>query len=136
MKNNSIASIIISGGYSSRMGSFKPFLNFGEKSAVEMIVDTYKSSGIHDIIVVAGYKGSEVAEKLKGSDVLCIQNENYAEGMFTSVIKGVKALDGNVAAFFMPLRNESYHFLPIFVSLIYSCHSTNFMLGISDCTFP
>ncbi len=101
MKNNSIASIIISGGYSSRMGSFKPFLNFGEKSAVEMIVDTYKSSGIHDIIVVAGYKGSEVAEKLKGSDVLCIQNENYAEGMFTSVIKGVKALDGNVAAFFM-----------------------------------
>jgi molybdenum cofactor cytidylyltransferase len=101
MKNTSIAAIIVSGGYSSRMGSFKPFLKFGEKSAIEMIIDIYKSSGINNIIVVAGYKGSEVAEKLRESGTTCIQNENYAEGMFTSVIKGVKALDTSVSAFFM-----------------------------------
>jgi molybdenum cofactor cytidylyltransferase len=101
MKNTSIATIIVSGGYSSRMGSFKPFLKFGERSAIEMIVDTYQSSGINNIIVVVGYKGNEVAEKLRDSGVLCIQNENYAEGMFTSIIKGVKALDANVSAFFM-----------------------------------
>jgi len=101
MKNTSIAAIIVSGGYSSRMGSFKPFLKFGEKSAIEIIIDTYKSSGINNIIVVAGYKGNEVAEKLRESGTTCIQNENYAEGMFTSVIKGVKALDKSVSAFFM-----------------------------------
>jgi CTP:molybdopterin cytidylyltransferase MocA/HD superfamily phosphohydrolase YqeK len=101
MKNTSIAAIIISGGYSSRMGSFKPFLKFGEKSAIEMIIDTYKSAGITNIIVVAGYKGSEVAEKLRDSGTSCIQNENYAQGMFTSVIKGVKALDTSISAFFM-----------------------------------
>lgn len=101
MKNISVAAIIVSGGYSSRMGSFKPFLKFGEKSAIETIVDTYKSSGINNIIVVAGYRGSEVAEKLKASSATCVQNENYAEGMFTSVIKGVKALDTGVSAFFM-----------------------------------
>lgn len=101
MKNTSIVSIIVSGGYSSRMGSFKPFLKFGEKSAIEIIIDTYKSSGIKNIIVVAGYKGSEVAEKLRESGTTCIQNENYAEGMFTSVIKGVQALDNTVSAFFM-----------------------------------
>ncbi|MCE5346474.1 MAG: NTP transferase domain-containing protein [Bacteroidales bacterium] len=101
MKNASIAAIIISGGYSSRMGSFKPFLKFGEKSAIEIIIDTYKNAGINKIIVVAGYKGSEVAEKLKDSGTTCIQNENFAEGMFTSVRKGVKALDTSVSAFFM-----------------------------------
>jgi len=101
MKNTSIAAIIVAGGYSSRMGDFKPFLQFGEKSAIEMLIDTYKSAGINNIIVVAGYKGSEVAEKIKGSGTTCIQNENYARGMFTSVIKGVKALDTSVSAFFM-----------------------------------
>ncbi|MGI5921249.1 MAG: DVU_1551 family NTP transferase [Syntrophomonadaceae bacterium] len=101
MKNTNIAAIILSGGYSSRMGSFKPFLKFGEKSAIELIVDTYKSAGISNIIVVAGYKGSEVAEKLRNSGTTCIQNENYAQGMFTSVKKGVKTLDTSIAAFFI-----------------------------------
>ncbi|MCM1566860.1 MAG: HD domain-containing protein [Dehalobacter sp. 4CP] len=101
MKNTSIAAIIAAGGYSSRMGSFKPFLKFGKKSAIEMLIDTYKGCGIDNIIVVTGYKGSEVAEKLRESGATCLQNENYSEGMFTSVIKGVKALDTRVSAFFM-----------------------------------
>lgn len=99
MKN--MAAIIVSGGYSSRMGSFKPFLKFGEKSAIETVIDTYESAGVKDVIVIAGHKGDEVAEKLKGSGVVCVQNENYAEGMFTSVVKGIKALDTGVSAFFM-----------------------------------
>lgn len=101
MKNTNIAAIILSGGYSSRMGSFKPLLKFGEKSAIELLVDTYKSAGISNIIIVTGYKGSEVAEKLRDSGITCIQNENYAQGMFTSVIKGIKALDTDIAAFFI-----------------------------------
>jgi molybdenum cofactor cytidylyltransferase len=102
MKNTRIASIIVSAGYSSRMGSFKPFLEFGGgRTAIEMVVDTYKSSGINNVIVVTGYKGSEVADKLRGSGAICIQNENYAKGMFSSVVEGVKALDTEATAFFM-----------------------------------
>lgn len=101
MKNTSLAAIIVSAGYSSRMGSFKPFLKFGKKSAIEMLIDTYKNAGINNIIVVTGHRSSEVAEKLRESGTTCIQNENYAEGMFTSVVKGVKALGTGVPAFFM-----------------------------------
>lgn len=101
MKNTCFAAIIVSGGFSSRMGSFKPFLQFGDKSAIEIIIDTYKSAEINDIIVVAGYKGDEIADRLRELNVTCVQNQNYAEGMFTSVVKGVKALDTGVSAFFM-----------------------------------
>lgn len=101
MKNNRIASIIVAAGYSSRMGSFKPFLKFGEATAIEMVVNTYKSSGIDEIIVVTGHNGSEVAESLKALGVQCVLNENYAQGMFSSILKGMEALDINVAAFFM-----------------------------------
>lgn len=101
MGNNKIASIIVAAGFSSRMGSFKPFLNFGGIKAVEMVVDTHKSAGISDIIVVTGFNGNEVEEVLKASEVRCVFNESYENGMFTSVVKGVEALDKNVDAFFM-----------------------------------
>lgn len=96
-----IASIVVAAGYSSRMHSFKPFLRFGEYTAVEMVVHTLKRSGIDDIIVVTGHRSCEVMEKLKGSGVRCVMNENYSQGMYSSVLKGLEALDEEYAAFFM-----------------------------------
>ncbi|WHH58654.1 DVU_1551 family NTP transferase [Petroclostridium sp. X23] len=101
MRNDRIASIIVSAGYSSRMGSFKPLLKFGETTAVEMVVNAHKSAGIDEIIVVTGHKGCEVAEKLNHLDVRCVPNESYRQGMFSSVWKGVETLDTDIAAFFL-----------------------------------
>ena len=101
MKNSRIASIIVSAGYSSRMGDFKPLLKFGGFTAIETIVNTYKSSGIEDIIVVVGHRGDEVKEKLKESGAICVINENYPQGMYSSILKGLEALDSNISAFFV-----------------------------------
>ncbi len=101
MKKGKIASIVLAAGYSSRMGIFKPLLKFGEFTAVKTVVNTHKSSGVDDIIVVTGYRGSEVMNELRDADVKCVLNENYSRGMFSSVLKGVGALDENTAAFFV-----------------------------------
>jgi molybdenum cofactor cytidylyltransferase len=101
MKNGKIASIVLAAGYSSRMNSFKPFLEFGGRTAVETVVNTLKDAGIEKIIVVVGYRGSEVEDKLKDSGVICIRNENYSQGMYSSVLKGVKFLDESIEAFFI-----------------------------------
>jgi molybdenum cofactor cytidylyltransferase len=101
MKNKKISSIILSAGFSSRMGSFKPLLKFGEYTAVETIIKSHLNAGIEDIIVVVGYRGNEVREALKNYKVQCVQNENYAEGMFSSVVRGVRAIEGEVGAFFV-----------------------------------
>ncbi|HOE57819.1 MAG TPA: NTP transferase domain-containing protein [Bacillota bacterium] len=101
MKSGKIASILLAAGYSSRMYSFKPFLKFGELTAVEKAVDTLKSAEIEEIIVVVGYRGSEVADKLRDSGAVCLWNENYSQGMYSSVLKGVEALDKDVKAFFI-----------------------------------
>jgi CTP:molybdopterin cytidylyltransferase MocA len=87
MENKKISSIILSAGYSSRMGNFKPLLKFGEDTAVETIVKTHMNAGIDHIIVVVGHRGNEVREALKNYNVKCVQNENYSEGMFSSVVK-------------------------------------------------
>lgn len=101
MKENKIVAIIVAAGYSSRMGSFKPFMQIGETAVIERIVNTYKGAGIQDIIVVTGHRGDEVEAYLKPFNVRCVRNEKYEEGMFSSVQKGVEALDKATTAFFM-----------------------------------
>lgn len=101
MEKSRIASIVLAAGYSSRMQSFKPFLEFGGHTAIETVVNTQKDAGVEMIIVVVGHRGMEVAGKLKDSGVLCILNEDYSQGMYSSVLKGAEALDGSIGAFFI-----------------------------------
>ncbi|NLO25197.1 MAG: NTP transferase domain-containing protein [Clostridiales bacterium] len=101
MKDGRMAAIVLAAGYSSRMNSFKPFLEFGGHTAVETVVNTFKVTGIEEVVVVAGHRGSEVADKLKGSGVVCTWNKNYSQGMYSSVLKGIEALDDSVGAFFI-----------------------------------
>jgi molybdenum cofactor cytidylyltransferase len=43
MKDDRMASIVLAAGYSSRMNSFKPFLEFGGCTAVETVVKRIKT---------------------------------------------------------------------------------------------
>lgn len=101
MKRNSFAAIIVAAGYSSRMGDFKPLLKFGKYTAIEILINTFKASGIDNIIVVVGYRGNEIIEILKNLKVKWIENENYSKGMYSSIIKGLELLDDENSGFFM-----------------------------------
>jgi molybdenum cofactor cytidylyltransferase len=101
MKNGRVAAIIVSAGYSSRMGSFKPFLKFGEYTAIETVINTFKSAGVEDIILVAGYRGNDLIEKYKNTGVICVLNKDYSKGMYSSIMEGIKALDEKIEAFFV-----------------------------------
>ncbi|CAB1245936.1 DVU_1551 family NTP transferase [Clostridium sp. MT-14] len=95
------AGIVLSAGYSSRMGDFKPLLKFGKYTAVEMAVNTFIASGIDDVVVVTGYRGNEVREVLGDFGIRCIENKNYPQGMYSSIVEALRVLDSKVKAFFM-----------------------------------
>jgi molybdenum cofactor cytidylyltransferase len=101
MRKNRIAAIIIAAGYSSRMDSFKPLLKFGDKTAIERLIHTYQNAGIEDIYVVVGHKKEEIVDQLEGLEIDIVYNEAYDEGMFTSIKKGILALEEEVDAFFV-----------------------------------
>ncbi len=101
MKKDNFAAVILAAGYSSRMVEFKPFLKLGEYTAIETVVNTFTNSGICNIIVVVGHRGKEIIEVLKNKDVKCIENKNYPQGMYSSVLKAMEFLDKDVNAFFM-----------------------------------
>lgn len=101
MKRNRIAAIMIAAGYSSRMNEFKPLLPFDDCTAIERLINTYQRSGIQDIYVVVGYNSQAVMEQLKGAEVTFVWNEAYADGMFSSIKKGILALEKDIHAFFL-----------------------------------
>ena len=101
MIKSNVAVLIIAAGYSSRMHNFKPLLPFGHISALERLVQTYQTHGVEHIYVVTGHRQEDVTHALKGYNLHMVYNEHYDQGMFSSIQKGISALDERIEAFYM-----------------------------------
>ena len=97
----SIAAIILSAGYSSRMGEFKPLLPFGDATVLERDVSLFRDAGIEDVRVVIGHRAADLLPLVERLQARPVMNERYAEGMFSSVLAGVGSLGDEVEAFFL-----------------------------------
>lgn len=101
MKKQKYGVIIIAAGYSSRMDGFKPLLKFGRQTAVERVVDLYQQAGVDQIILVLGHRADEIRSYFDNQPLDVVVNENFAEGMYTSIVTGVTHLNGEIEAFFI-----------------------------------
>jgi molybdenum cofactor cytidylyltransferase len=96
-----IAAIVLAGGFSRRMGRFKPLLPMGDRLSIERVVDLFQDAGIDHIRVVVGHRAGEIRRVVDPLTVTCVENPDYTEGMFTSVLAGVRSLPGPCRAFFI-----------------------------------
>ncbi len=97
----SLTAIVLSAGLSSRMGALKPLLSMGKYTVIERVVRCFKAAGIMDIRVVVGHRSEEISHSLQGTEVMVIKNDNFREGMFSSVVAGVRSLDHSIKGFFL-----------------------------------
>ncbi|WP_051280817.1 histidine phosphatase family protein [Anaerovorax odorimutans] len=101
---NDISAIILSAGYSSRMGEFKPLLKIGGKTAIEREIITLKEVGIEQITTVIGYKKELLYRLLIDNRVRAVFNPRFEGGMFTSIQAGIRAaLDTHIKGFLLML---------------------------------
>lgn len=105
---NDVCAIVLAGGLSTRMGTQKLLLPFGRKTIVERVVENILNSGINRIVVVLGANYAEIEEVLKSWPVKTVWNENFQEGMHTSVISGVKALPLDAKAVLIFLGDQPF----------------------------
>ncbi len=100
-REKKIAAVILAGGLSSRAPGFKPLLPLGDGTVISAVLDLFSEAGIDDIVVVTGYRSPELAPLLDRLRVRHVLNERYEEGMFSSVVMGVKSLRSETDAFFL-----------------------------------
>lgn len=80
-------------GLSSRMKEFKPLLRLNGFPMIQMTVQSMKNAGIHEIAVVTGYRGQEIARVLKDEKIILAENPEYAAtDMLTSAKIGIRKL--------------------------------------------
>lgn len=106
-----LSAIILSAGFSSRMGDFKPLLRLGEETALEKSVSLFRRAGIDHLQVVLGHQAELLIPLVKKLGVAYTINPRYQEGMFTSVQCAMRQLPKSIGAFFllpvdMPLVRE------------------------------
>jgi CTP:molybdopterin cytidylyltransferase MocA len=83
------------------MGRFKPLLSLGECTVIEQIIGIFRSNRIENILVVVGHQKQELIPLLARLSVTAVENPDFQQGMFSSIVSGVKRLSPETDAFFI-----------------------------------
>jgi CTP:molybdopterin cytidylyltransferase MocA len=93
--------LVLSAGFSERMGDFKPLMMLGGMTILERVIRLFQSTGVSRIHVVVGHRAAELAPLIDRWGARSVVNVRYAEGMFSSVVSGVSSLDEGTELFFV-----------------------------------
>lgn len=89
MKKTGFAAVIPAAGLSSRMGSFKPLMPFGETTVLQSILHLLRINGVMEIAVVTGYRAEDIRYALRKESATLLYNGEYKRShMFDSIRMG------------------------------------------------
>ena len=104
-----IAVIVLAAGQSTRFsdrGAHKLLAPLGGATVVRHAVRAAVESGVGDVHVVTGAEAPGVAAALDGLDVRLVHEPAYADGMATSLRRGVSTLGSSVDAALIALGDQ------------------------------
>lgn len=89
IKNNKIGVIILAAGSSSRLGHPKQLVRFKGKSLLQQVIDLADSFKFDSKILVLGANSEEIIRNIDQRNFKIVINENWKEGMSTSIKTGL-----------------------------------------------
>jgi molybdenum cofactor cytidylyltransferase len=87
-----IAAIILAAGQSRRMGRNKLLIEIDGSSLIERAVDRALATQADPVIVVLGHQADDIAARLAGRAIVLVENPDYAQGLSTSLKRGLSAV--------------------------------------------
>jgi molybdenum cofactor cytidylyltransferase len=100
MSADRYAAIVLAGGFSQRMHSFKPLLSIGGETITDRLISTFQNNGV-EVFLVTGYRQDDLLAGIKNKNLRVVENSDYASGMFSSVQAGLRALAGDFEGVFI-----------------------------------
>ncbi len=88
-----IAAIILAAGAATRMGKLKQLLPYRGDTLIEHCLQQARDAGFDPVIVVVGAEADAVRARIGEYPVEIVENKAWANGMGTSVVAGVQALE-------------------------------------------
>ena len=88
----SFAALILAAGSSSRLGSPKQLLPWGEGPLLQHVVGQIRSFGLEEIWVVIGHETDAILEQVDFGGASVVVNDEYTEGIASSMRVGLDTL--------------------------------------------
>jgi molybdenum cofactor cytidylyltransferase len=101
-----ISAIVLAAGESKRMGRTKQLLEWRGKTILQGVLDNLLESRVEEVILVLGHEADRIRKGVNTGGVKVVVNENYREGMITSLQHGLEALSEESEAFFIVLADQ------------------------------
>ena len=103
-----IAAVVLAAGASTRMGTAKQLLQIDGRPLVQHVLDNVQRSGVGEIILVLGHSAAAIQRELKLEGAKVVVNENFLQGMGTSLKSGLARVDSQVQAALIILADQPF----------------------------
>lgn len=90
-----LAVLVLAAGASSRMQTPKQLLKIGDQTLLEVVLEKATAISSPPIYCVLGANAAIIRQKIATKNVIYIFNENYQEGLSTSIVSGINYLEKN-----------------------------------------
>jgi molybdenum cofactor cytidylyltransferase len=105
--NRPIGAIVLAAGTSSRMGTNKALLPIDGQPMIAHVVGRVSASGaVSKIVVVTGHEPQQVQAAVGDDAIQYVQNDQYEQGMLSSIQAGIAAIQADIAAIFVVLGDQ------------------------------
>lgn len=89
MVQKKIAALVLAAGASTRLGVPKQLLKLNGTTLLERLLTEIHNSQINNITVVLGAQYFEILDSLSSFEICIVENENWQEGIGSSIRKGI-----------------------------------------------
>jgi molybdenum cofactor cytidylyltransferase len=102
----SVVGVVLGAGSSSRFGSPKQLLPFGDTTLLGQVVTNANASSLERIVVVLGRASGELREALDFGRARVVENTAYGTGCASSLLAGLDAAEDDCEALLLLLGDQ------------------------------
>ena len=113
-----ISAIVLAAGQATRFGQCKQLMRLGETTLLEHVLDNLRRSRVDEVIVVLGAQAVEIQKQVPFRNEHVVINNDYANGMSTSIQAGLRAVDAKSDAAMIVLADQPFVLSSTFDALI------------------
>lgn len=106
-----VAAVILAAGQSARMGEPKQLLRVGDTTILERTLENVRGTAVDEIVLVLGFATDKIRHQIPArllDDVTVVVNENFGQGMATSLRMGLSAVRVRASAALIVLADQPF----------------------------
>jgi len=100
--------VVLAAGASRRMGTPKQLLRLAGETILERTLKNVRASIVGEIVLVLGHAADSVEKEISTEGLKVVRNQDYQQGMGTSLRTGLAAVDASASAALIVLGDQPF----------------------------